>query len=282
MEVELTRDSVLKQVGPCFSEMDARAFLELGPEAAIFAIMTLAKRVAELTGLVGKADPSAPSGQTAPFLKPKTKGRRKKPGARPGHPGSRRETPKPDKTVPHSLERCPDCSGSVSKCNSSRSRIIEDLQEDSKPSVTEHVLSRYWCSHCRKKVEPVVEDALPDSQIGHRAICLAGMMHYLQGTTLSQILNVYNYYLHFPVTEGGLVQAWHRMGEIFRPWYDGFPNSDGDGSERGEQTQSVLRTIMCTLKMCGHNPVQILVDALKSYVRSGKLPPLPTKITANG
>jgi len=146
VEVELTRDSVLKQVGSCFSEVDACAFVDLGSEAAIFAILTLAKRVAELTGLVGKADPSAPSGQTAPFLKPKTKGRRKKPGARPGHPGSRRETPKPDKTVPHSLERCPDCSGSVSKCNSSRSRIIEDLQEDSKPSVTEHVLSRYWCS----------------------------------------------------------------------------------------------------------------------------------------
>jgi len=26
----------------------------------------------------------------------------------------------------------------------------------------------------------------------------------------------------------------------------------------------------------------ILVNALKSYVRSGQLPPLPTKITANG
>ncbi|RLS40337.1 MAG: hypothetical protein DWH82_03385 [Planctomycetota bacterium] len=41
-----------------------------------------------------------------------------------------------------------------------------------------------------------VEDALPDSQTGHRTICLAGMMHYLQGTTLSQILDVYNYHLH--------------------------------------------------------------------------------------
>jgi len=60
---------------------------------------------------VGKVDPSVPSGQMATFLKPRTKGRRKKPGAQPGHAGSRRETPKPDKTVTHSLERCPD--GSV-------------------------------------------------------------------------------------------------------------------------------------------------------------------------
>ncbi len=50
MEAELTRDSVLKQVGPCFSEMDARAFVELGSEAAIFVILTLPKRVTELTG----------------------------------------------------------------------------------------------------------------------------------------------------------------------------------------------------------------------------------------
>ena len=71
MEAELTRESVLNQIGPGFSEADARAIVELGPEVSIFAILTLAKRVAELSGLVGKTDPSAPTGQTAIFLKPK-------------------------------------------------------------------------------------------------------------------------------------------------------------------------------------------------------------------
>ena len=90
----------------------------------------------------------------------------------------------------------------------------QDFQEDSKPSVTEHLLSRYWCSHYRNTVEPGVEDAHLDSQIGHRATCLAGMTHYLQGTTLSQILDAYNSHLQFPVTEGGLVQTWHRVGDL--------------------------------------------------------------------
>ena len=106
------------------------------------------------------------------FLKPGTKGQRKKPVAQPGHAGSRRETPDPDKTATHTLERCPDCTGSVTKCNSKRTRIIEDIQPDSKPSVTGHEILRYWYAHCRKKVEPVVDSALPDSQIGHRAINL--------------------------------------------------------------------------------------------------------------
>jgi hypothetical protein len=55
----------------------------------------------------------------------------------------------------------------------------------------------------------------------HRAICLAGLMHYLQGTMLSQILDAYNYHWQFSVTEGGLDQAWHNVGDILRPWYDG-------------------------------------------------------------
>jgi hypothetical protein len=46
---------VLNQIGLGFSEADARAIVELVPEVTIFGILTLAKRVAELTGLVGNA-----------------------------------------------------------------------------------------------------------------------------------------------------------------------------------------------------------------------------------
>ena len=59
-------------------------------------------------------------------------------------------------------------------------------------------------------------------------------------------------------------------------------NSYGNASEKGAQTQATFMTILRTLKMRGHNPVQVLVESLKSYVRSGQLPPLPAKITAVG
>ncbi|GEM_PF-3556841 len=62
---EIDRESILNQLVPKFSEADARAIVELGPESAIFAIHTLAKRIAELNGVIGKADPASPSGQTA-------------------------------------------------------------------------------------------------------------------------------------------------------------------------------------------------------------------------
>ena len=55
MDAELTRETVLNQIGLGFYEADASAIVELVPEVTIFAILTLVKRVAELTGLVGNA-----------------------------------------------------------------------------------------------------------------------------------------------------------------------------------------------------------------------------------
>ncbi len=55
MEAELTRETFLNKSGLGFSEADARAIVELVTEVTIFAILTLVKRVAELTGLVGNA-----------------------------------------------------------------------------------------------------------------------------------------------------------------------------------------------------------------------------------
>ena len=41
-------------------------------------------------------------------------------------------------------------------------------------------------------------------------------------------------------------------------------NSYANGSAKGAQTQAPLITIRHTLKMLGHNPVQLLVEVLKS------------------
>ena len=74
MEVDLTCDSVLKQVGSCFSEIDARAFVELGPEAAIFVILTLPKRVAELTGFGRQGGSVRAIGPDGPFPQAENQG----------------------------------------------------------------------------------------------------------------------------------------------------------------------------------------------------------------
>jgi hypothetical protein len=56
-------------------------------------------------------------------------------------------------------------------------------------------------------------------------------------------------------------------------------NSHANGSEKWAKPQATFITILRTLKMRGHKPVQVLVASLKSYVCSGQLQLLPTKIT---
>ena len=81
-------------------------------------------------------------------------------------------------------------------------------------SSTEHTIARYWCPGCRTTVEPVVPDALPGSTIGLRVVVLSAWLHYLLGTTLSQIIDVFNFHLQFKLSAGGLVSMWHRLREI--------------------------------------------------------------------
>ncbi len=82
------------RLGPQLTAEQAALIFQQGQEAVVFALLTLAKQLAEKQGAVATAaDPSTPSGQTPPYAKPTAKGRAKPKGAKPGHPGRRRPTP---------------------------------------------------------------------------------------------------------------------------------------------------------------------------------------------
>jgi len=56
-------------------------------------------------------------------------------------------------------------------------------------------------------------------------------------------------------------------------------NSYGNRSDRGVETQAIMMSIFATLKMRGINPVEFVINALKEWIRTGMLPPLPGKIS---
>src|SRR3954447_20296086 len=211
--------SLLALLGAQLTAEPAPLIFYQGQEAGVFALLRFAKQLAERQPAAVR-DPSTPSGQTPPYVKPPAKGRAKAKGAKPGHPGSRRPAPpRIGAREDHALGACPTCHGPVRPCRSSRTRIIEDIPADITPVVTEHTIHRYWCPGCRTTVEPVVPDALPGSTIGLRVVVLSAWLHYLLGVTLAQILDVFNFHLHFKLTAGGLVQTWRRLREILLAWY---------------------------------------------------------------
>src|SRR5512147_60252 len=208
-------------LGPQLTAEQATLIFQQGQETVVFALLTLAKKLAEKQAArATTSDPSTPSGQTPPYAMPASKTRAMTKGAKPGHPGRRRPTPAwIDRREEHTLSACPECHGPVRPCRSSRTRVIEDIPADITPVVTEHTVHRYWCPECRVTVGPVVLDALPGSTIGLRVVVLSAWLHYLLSVTLAQIIDVFNFHLQFPLTAGGLVQMWRRLREILLTWY---------------------------------------------------------------
>ncbi len=203
------------------TQEEAEAIIALGKETIIFYLLALSKRIQEFEQS-HKPSSSTPSGMIPPYEKAGKKKRRKKPGQKPGHAGTRRgRPPKVDRKEDHRLEQCPHCQSPVDpkKPARKRTRIIEDLQE-SRPEVVEHCIHGSWCPVCKKIVEPVVADALPKATVGHRAVALTAWLHYGVGITLSQIVDVLNHHFHFQVSPGGLVQMWDRIQAIFHAWYE--------------------------------------------------------------
>jgi hypothetical protein len=59
-------------------------------------------------------------------------------------------------------------------------------------------------------------------------------------------------------------------------------NSQSNRSDNGAATQAVLMSIYRTLKLRGHNPTDAIANALRTYLTTGQLPPLPAPVIASG
>ena len=59
-------------------------------------------------------------------------------------------------------------------------------------------------------------------------------------------------------------------------------NSLCNQSQAGANVQAILMSVYRTLKLRGRDPLETIVAALKEYVRTGALPPLPADKSADG
>ncbi len=212
------------------TKAQARRLAHENPEVLALALLAASKRIAEqearLAQLQGQAQvhqpsPATPSGMVPVYAKPNAAKRRKKPGAKKGHPGHRRKTPERiDQRKTHRLKLCPCCGGRLQRCHRQRTRVIEDIPEDIQPIVTEHTIHRDYCPKCRKHVEPVVPDAMPGATLGHHVTSLTSWLHYGLGVTIDQIVDILGYHLQTKLTPGGLIDAWGRLAEVLNGWYE--------------------------------------------------------------
>ena len=149
MRTTIPSPKLTELLSSALTEEEALEIYDQGKDAVVWALLSLQKRVDELSraNAPGEAMPSAPSSTIPPYLKPQSKRKSKRSGARPGHVGHRRSTPEPDEIVDLTLPCCPECGGEVTKCRSSKStrtRIVEDISPAPKVKITQYDIHGYW------------------------------------------------------------------------------------------------------------------------------------------
>lgn len=78
----------------------------------------------------------------------------------------------------------------------------------------------------------------------------------------------------------GVVSDNNKAEREIRPAVIMRKNSGQNKSEKGAQIQAALMSIYRTLKIRGHNPIDVLHDSLVEYLKTGTLPPFPEKTTS--
>ncbi len=233
------------------SQEESLLFAQQPVEFIAFTMLAIQKRLGQLNTASGANTPPS----TIPaYEKRAAKGgseNKNKRGGQKGHAGSCRKTPpEPDRTREQKFDNCPDCGGKLKDTGDTRERISEDIPEDLKPVITKDIIHRDWCSKCRKRVEPKPPDLLPHCQLGNRTLVLSALLHYLQGLTISQIVDTFNYHLRLKVSGGGLVQMWHRLAKVLYSWYEEIHHQSLEGSklhadETGWRVQGQTHWLWC-------------------------------------
>lgn len=164
--------------------------------------------------------------QAAPFRVPEEKRKRdpKKPGRKPGHPGSYRPRPDHvDEYIDVAMHHCPRC-GRPIKNVTPIDQYIEEVPQV-RAHVTHLVTYRGWCRECGEVASrhPMqVSDAAgaAGTHLGPNALGVAAELKQHVGLTMRKTCRVLEL-LGVHLSPGGLAQALHRIGRRLQPAYEG-------------------------------------------------------------
>lgn len=165
--------------------------------------------------------------QAAPFRVPekkRKKGGGKRPGRKPGHPGSYRRPPDHiDEHIEVPLKSCPCCGGAVTG-GRPVTQYIEDLPPV-RPHITKLVTYRGRCPRCgpvasSHPLQMSTAAGAAGTHLGPRALGMAAELHHRLGMTFSKIRDLFKSGFGLTVTRGGLSQALARAADKLSETYE--------------------------------------------------------------
>jgi transposase len=165
--------------------------------------------------------------QAGHFRRRKLKTRKKQPGRKPGHPGSLRPTPPPeriDRVIPVPCPVCPDC-----KVPLVDTKMVVQYQTDLPPIVpivTQFNIETGWCPCCRQRRQSRHPEQTSNAHgaagntLGAGVLTMAAELKHRLGVPYRKTCDFLETYCGFHAAPATFVRAEQRLAERARPTYD--------------------------------------------------------------
>ena len=237
-------------LGPALDRTQAEAIYARGKEAVIFAILEMAKQLAEARN-PASTTPSTPSGMIPVYEKPAVSAAEKAAWAQKRASWQRSAAAGADRPPRGTSASLLSALSGPFEANAGNPHAIRG-------GYSRESASGGHRTHDSSRLVPKVQEACRSAgarrpagaRLGNRAVVLSAWMHYGLGTTLQQIVDVFNHHLQMKVTKGGLVQAWYRLQDVFFAWYEqirqeGLSSAVLHGDETGWRVNGKTHWLWC-------------------------------------
>jgi hypothetical protein len=192
----------------------------------------LRARIAELEGRVAQLERElvearrAAKRQAAPFARRRRKAKPKRPGRKPGHPGSFRTPPSEvDRTEWEPLTACPHCGCTeLEDLHEHENYVLELLRKAYE--VIRFVTQSGYCPHCRRRVrsrhpeQPSVASGAAMVCVGPRAMAFAIDLKVRHGVPMRRTAELLGTGVGLGFTAGALAQMMQRLARKLEPVYE--------------------------------------------------------------
>lgn len=128
----------------------------------------------------------------------------------------------PDMVNENSLTICPECGRDLSMQSvvENTSRIVEDITVPEKTIVSEEIQERKWCASCGKVVTSASEAALPQSDIGIKALSLVAYLWVVSAISMPGIVAFLKSFFRLALSTAGISSMMIRLAKMLSPVYE--------------------------------------------------------------
>ena len=141
------------------------------------------------------------------------------PGRNPGHEGTTRPPPDPEKTVRVEVDVCPGCGGSLGDPDDVTRRVIVDIPHPQPVTVVEYELGHHECS-CGTEVDATHPDCPEEGRFGPRLLAQTALLKYHGRLPHEKLAQFYEWQSEYGMSPGTVFRLTQRVAEQLRPAYE--------------------------------------------------------------